>query len=153
MNPQKIKMEDPTMNRGNKRKQYEKGYYKTHPCNETFVCKNCGRTVVPEGAGSDHRNHCPNCLYSLHVDIEPGDRESDCGGHMEPVSVWVKNKGEWAIIHRCKMCGALSSNRIAADDNPMKLMSIAMKPIGNPPFPLERIEEMTMLMGGEGYLK
>ena len=39
------------MNRENKRKQYEKGYYKTHPCNETFVCKNCGRTVVPEGAG------------------------------------------------------------------------------------------------------
>ena len=62
-----------------------------------------------------------------------------------------KNKGEWAIIHRCKMCGALSSNRVAADDNPMKLMSIAMKPIGHPPFPLERIEKMTMLMGGEGY--
>ena len=37
------------------------------------------RTVVPEGAGSNHRNHCPNCLYSLHVDIEPGDRESECG--------------------------------------------------------------------------
>ena len=64
-----------------------------------------------------------------------------------------KNKGEWAIIHRCKMCGALSSNRVAADDNPMKLMSIAMKPIGPPPFPLERIEKMTLLMGGEGYLK
>lgn len=64
-----------------------------------------------------------------------------------------KNKGEWAIIHRCKMCGALSSNRVAADDNPMKLMSIAMKPIGHPPFPLERIVKMTMLMGGEGYLK
>ena len=69
------------MNRENKRKQYEKGYYKTHPCNDTFICKNCGRTAVPEGAGSNHRNHCPNCLYSLHVDIEPGDRESDCGGH------------------------------------------------------------------------
>jgi DNA-directed RNA polymerase subunit RPC12/RpoP len=55
------------MNRENKRKQYEKGYYKTHPCNESFVCKNCGREVVPEGAGSQHRNHCPNCLYSLHV--------------------------------------------------------------------------------------
>ena len=82
------------------------------------------RTVVPEGAGSNHRNHCPNCLYSLHVDIEPGDRESECGGHMEPVSVWVRNKGEWAIIHRCKTCGTLSSNRVAADDNPMKLMSI-----------------------------
>lgn len=68
------------MNRENKRKLYEKGYYKTHACNETFVCKVCGRTVVPEGAGSSHRNHCPNCLYSLHVDINPGDRESDCGG-------------------------------------------------------------------------
>ena len=74
--------EDSKMNRENKRKQYDKGYYKTHPCNETFTCKNCGRLVVPEGAGSNHRNHCPNCLYSLHVDIEPGDRESDCGGHM-----------------------------------------------------------------------
>ena len=34
----------------------------------------------------------------------------------------------------------------------MKLMSIAMKPLSNPPFPLERIEEMTALMGGEGQL-
>lgn len=41
-------------------------------------------------------------------------------------------------------------NRIAADDNPMKLMSIAMKPVAMPPFPLEKIEEMTKLMGGEG---
>jgi hypothetical protein len=32
----------------------------------------------------------------------------------------------------------------------MKLMSIAMKPLANPPFPLERIEEMTAMMGGEG---
>ena len=64
------------MNCENKRKQYEKGYYKTHACNETFVCKVCGRTVVPQGAGSDHRNHCPNCLSSLHVDIECAPRRS-----------------------------------------------------------------------------
>ena len=38
------------------------------------------------------------------------------------------------------------------DDNPMKLMSIAMKPLCEPPFPLERIEEMTALMGGNGCL-
>ena len=82
------------------------------------------------------------------MDIEPGDRESDCGGIMEPVAVWVRRGGEWAIIHRCKRCGALSSNRVAADDNPMKLMSIAMRPLSAPPFPLERIEEMTALMGG-----
>ena len=102
------------MNRENKRKQYEKGYY-THACNETFVCKVCERTVVPQGAGSDHRNHCPNCLSSLHVDIEPGDRASDCGGIMDPIAVWVRKNGEWAIVHRCRICGALSSNRVVPD--------------------------------------
>ena len=130
------------MNRENKRKQYEKGYYKTHPCTDSFTCRVCGRPVVSAGAGSGHRNHCPNCLSSLHVDVEPGD----------PVAVWVRKGGEWAVIHRCRRCGALSSNRVAADDNPMKLMSIAMKPLCLPPFPLERLEEMTALMGGDGSL-
>ena len=80
------------MNRENKRKQYEKGYYKTHPCTDSFTCKVCGRPVVAAGAGSDHRNHCPNCLSSLHLDIEPGDRQADCGGIMDPVGVWVRKK-------------------------------------------------------------
>ena len=111
------------MNRENKRKQYEKGYYKTHGCSDSFTCKVCGRLVVPTGAGSDHRNHCPNCLSSLHLDIEPGDREADCGGIMDPVGVWVRKNGEWA-----------------------------MKPLSQPPFPLEKIEEMTALMGGDGQL-
>ena len=141
------------MNRENKRKKYEKGYYKTHPCYDSFTCKYCGRPVVSAGAGSGHRNHCPNCLRSLHVDEEPGDRASDCGGIMEPVAVWVRKNGEWAIIHRCSRCGKLSSNRVAADDNPMKLMSIAMKQLCLPPFPLERIEEMTALMGGDGQME
>ena len=141
------------MNRENKRKQYEKGYYKHHPCSDHFICRKCGRLVVSAGAGSSHRNHCPNCLTSLHLDVEPGDRAADCGGLMEPIAVWVRNKGEWAVVHRCRRCGALSSNRVAADDNPMKLMSIAMKPLGLPPFPLERIEEMTALMAGDGKLQ
>ena len=138
------------MNRENKRKTYKKDYYKTHACKESFTCKSCGREVVPTGAGSNHRNHCPNCLCSQHLDIEPGDRAADCGGLMEPIAVWVRKNGEWAIIHRCRICGALSSNRIAADDNPMKLMSLAVKPIALPPFPVERLEEMTRLMGGDG---
>ena len=140
------------MNRENKKRSYEKGYYKTHPCAESFVCKNCGWLVVSAGAGSGHRNHCPNCLCSQHLDIEPGDRASDCGGVMEPVAVWVRKNGEWAVIHRCRRCGHLSSNRTAADDNPIKLMSIAVKPLGMPPFPLERVEELARLMGGEGAL-
>ncbi len=37
---------------------------------------------------------------SLHVDEEPGDRASDCGGIMEPVAVWIRKGGEWAIIHQ-----------------------------------------------------
>ena len=141
------------MNRENKRRSFEKGYYKTHACNDSFTCKFCGRPVTPQNAGSDHRNHCPNCLCSLHVDVTPGARAGDCGGLMEPVAVWVRAGGEWAIIHRCKKCGVLHSNRVAADDNPMKLMSIAMKPLGAPPFPIERIEEMTALMGGEGRMQ
>ena len=140
------------MNRENKKRQFEKGYYKTHGCRDKFTCKVCGRLVVPAGAGSDHRNHGPNCLSSLHLDMEPGDRDADCGGIMEPVGVWVRKNGEWAIIHRCKRCGQFSSNRVAADDNPMKLMSIAMKPLSQPPFPLEKIEEMTALMGGDGQM-
>lgn len=141
------------MNRENKKKSKEKGYYKNHACSDTFICKVCGRLVVSYGAGSVHRNHCPYCLHSIHLDNEPGDRDADCGGIMEPVSVWVRRSGEWAIIHRCKICGTLSSNRIATDDNPMMLMSIAMRPVSLPPFPLERIEEMTKLMGGDGILK
>ena len=50
-----------------------------------------------------------------------------------------------AIVHRCTRCGTLRSNRTAADDNPMKLMSIALKPLANPPFPLERIRELAGL--------
>ena len=126
--------------------------YRQDPCGDVFTCRVCGWPVGPQGAGTQHRNHCPNCLSSLHVDIEPGDRASDCGGLMEPVAVWVRKSGEWAIIHRCRRCGALSSNRVAADDNPMKLMSIAMKPLGSPPFPLEYIQEMTDRMGGQGDL-
>ena len=141
------------MNRENKRIQYEKGCYRKHPCRETFICRVCGREVVPDGAGSDHRNHCPNCLTSLHVDDRPGDRASDCGGYMDPVAVWVKKNGEWAIIHRCRQCGKMSANRIAADDNPMKLMAIALKPLTAPPFPIERIQEMTRMMGGDGELR
>jgi len=137
------------MNRENKRKSFDPKYYKTHPCNESFVCKVCGRLVTPGGAGSQHRNHCPTCLHSQHLDLEPGDRAADCGGVMEPIAVWVRKNGEWALVHRCKICGALSSNRVAADDNPIKLLSLALRPLSSPPFPLERMEELTALLEGE----
>lgn len=61
---------------------------------------------------------------------------------MEPISVWIRDSGEWAILHRCCDCGAIHSNRIAADDNSMLLLSIAARPMSNPPFPLEYVDEM-----------
>lgn len=141
------------MDQGRKQRSFKKGYYRTHACREVFTCEACGRLVAPEGAGSSHRNHCPNCLTSLHVDEEPGDRMSDCGGQMEPIGVWVRKGGEWALIHRCRRCGRLNSNRVAADDNPIKLLSIAMRPLASPPFPPERIEGLTDLLAGNGSLE
>lgn len=108
---------------------------------ESFPCGHCGQAVAPDGAGSQHRNHCPHCLWSRHLDHRPGDRVACCGAMMEPVAVWVRRDGEWAIIHRCAGddCGAFSSNRIAADDNEMLLLSLAAKPLARPPFPLDRL--------------
>ncbi len=130
------------MNRENKRKKYDKNFYRTHPCIDPFTCKNCGQTVVPEGAGSDHRNHCPYCLTSVHLDEEPGDRASDCHGKMEPIGVWVRKNGEWALIHRCTVCGKLDSNRVAADDNPMRLLALAVKPFANPVLSPEGLKDL-----------
>ena len=140
------------MNRENKRRKYDKGYYKKHPCMDSFTCKACGWPIVSEGAGTNHRNHCPNCLCSVHLDVTPGDRASDCGGVMDPIGVWARDDGEWALVHRCRQCGKLSSNRIAADDNPMRLMAIAMKPFGSGKLSRERIRRMTETMEEQGNL-
>lgn len=134
------------MNRENKKRMYDKRYFRTHPCLDPFTCKECGWQVVPEGAGSDHRNHCPNCLYSVHMDNEPGDRASDCHGRMEPIGVWVRKNGEWAIIHRCTVCGKLDSNRSAADDNPMKLMALALRPFASAAIRREDLQRMLETM-------
>ena len=105
------------MNRENKRKQYDKNFYRTHPCIDPFACKTCGRTVVPEGAGSDHRNHCPYCLWSKHLDINPGDRASDCGGLLVPVHAEISPKKGYVIVHKCEKCGEIHKNKAATDDS------------------------------------
>ena len=107
-----------------------------------FPCRSCGHLIVPEGGGTRHRNHCPKCLHSVHLDDTPGDRSAACGGVMEPVGVWVRRDGEWALIHRCRKCGVFHSNRVAADDDPLKLMSLAVRPLAQPPFPLEHLDRL-----------
>ena len=83
--------------------------------NESFLCKNCGLNIPPLTMGC--RNHCPSCLYSLHLDIWPGDRQSTCGGLMKPVSYRVKSYKEIVLTHRCLQCGAIKNNKASHEDS------------------------------------
>jgi predicted RNA-binding Zn-ribbon protein involved in translation (DUF1610 family) len=78
---------------------------------EDFVCIHCGWQVFGDG----YTNHCPNCLWSRHVDINPGDRAHDCGGPMEPIGLTIKGD-EYQIIHRCSNCGVVKKNRTHKND-------------------------------------
>lgn len=77
--------------------------------------------------GGRQRNHCPGCLHSLHVDGKtPGDRASHCRSLMAPVGTFFRPNGEQVVVHRCLGCGFERNNRIAADDNPLLLMRLAL---------------------------
>lgn len=80
---------------------------------EDFICKVCGTKVK----GTGYTNHCPNCLFSLHVDEEiPGDRESYCNGLMEPIKAEIES-GEYILTHKCQKCKKVSRNKISEEDN------------------------------------
>jgi rubrerythrin len=91
---------------------------------EDFVCEHCGSKVK----GNGYTNHCPYCLYSKHVDINPGDRQSNCGRLMEPIAVESTNKG-YTIIFRCIRCGTVKRNKSAENDDFEKILEIARKSI------------------------
>ena len=63
----------------------------------------------------------------------------ECGSGMEPIAITVRGKGEWVIIRRCIGCGELHANRSAADDSPLLLVRLAVRPLALPPFPLDRL--------------
>jgi len=93
-----------------------------------------------DAPGSRHRNHCPGCLWSRHLDDGvPGDRASPCAASMEPIAVSVREDGEWALVHRCAGCATVRLNRIAGDDNPLALMRLARRPLEHLPFPPEHL--------------
>ncbi|MFA6917475.1 MAG: RNHCP domain-containing protein [Candidatus Gracilibacteria bacterium] len=94
--------------------------------NEEFPCENCGHQN-PKLKGS-YRNHCQNCLYSLHVDENiPGDRASECHGLMIPIQVDQDGKKGWIIYHKCQKCGKMISNMAADDDNFDKIILLTQK--------------------------
>ena len=92
---------------------------------EAFICEHCGKKVEPLGYSC--RNHCPYCLYSKHVDKNPGDRSEHCHGELEPVGLEMDSKKGYVIIFRCKKCGAIRKNKAAKDDNMDKLIELSTK--------------------------
>lgn len=81
---------------------------------EKFICENCGHKV--NKLNYTARDHCPNCLYSKHVDINPGDRNNNCKGLLKPIGI-EKYKNTYKIIYKCTICHQLHKNIMANDDN------------------------------------
>ena len=108
----------------------------------SFRCGHCRLDVPIEAVGTAHRNHCPNCLWSKHVDRTPGDRAAECGSLMEPIAITVRDRGEWVLVHRCTGCDDVHLNRSAGDDNALVLLQLAVMPLAQPPFPLEGIGQL-----------
>ena len=113
--------------------------------------KNKKKNICPTADGYGifvkGQEHCPNCLCQIHKEDDLGEW---CGGTLEPVSVWIKDDGSWQIVQRCRLCGEMRTAEMTGQDSPIKVLSIASKPMSAPPFPLEKIQELTRLMGGQG---
>jgi len=86
---------------------------------EDFICEQCGFPVE----GNGYTNHCPKCLWSKHVDVNPGDRAAVCGGMMEPVGCEVGG-GEQTIIHVCTQCDFERKNKVSKDDDFDTIMTL-----------------------------
>jgi hypothetical protein len=87
---------------------------------ENFICDRCGFAV----SGDGYTNHCPNCLWSQHIDIYPGDRAAACHGMMMPIGVDFK-KDEYIIAHKCVKCGFRKKNKAAKGDNFEVILSLS----------------------------
>jgi rubrerythrin len=86
---------------------------------EDFACGNCGYKVT----GSGYTNHCPKCLYSKHVDVNPGDRAQSCQGLMKPMGVELDH-GSQIIIHKCEQCGFVRKNKADKQDDINQIIAL-----------------------------
>jgi hypothetical protein len=84
---------------------------------EDFTCQHCGAKVL----GNGYTNHCPLCLWSKHVDVNPGDRANECGGMMKPMGVEME-QGEFVILHKCEKCGSTKRNKTDKIDDLNKIL-------------------------------
>lgn len=79
---------------------------------EDFTCGHCDQAVK----GTGYTDHCPECLWSMHVDNNPGDRQCECHGTMRPVRTEYAH-GSFTIVHRCEKCAAEKRCKAAQGDN------------------------------------
>lgn len=107
-----------------------------------FRCLHCGLAVAAHAPGGTPRNHCPSCLHSRHVTDSADDGSADCRAPMAPISIAVVRGGEWILVHRCAHCQELTSAPVGGDDNQLLLMRLAVRPLAQPPFPLEAFSNL-----------
>ena len=81
---------------------------------EEFICEKCKQKI--EKLNYTARDHCNHCLYSKHVDINPGDRQNQCKGLLKPIGI-EKFKNTYKIIYKCEKCKQIHKNIMATDDN------------------------------------
>lgn len=91
---------------------------------ENFKCEHCGKFVK----GNGFTDHCPNCLWSKHVDLNPGDRQSFCRKMMEPVGVEVKGDS-YVIYYKCTVCGYRHRVKSNSEDNLEEILKLSNQPI------------------------
>jgi hypothetical protein len=89
---------------------------------EDFTCGQCGFFV----RGNGYTNHCPQCLWCRHVDVNPGDRAAECGGMMDPVGL-EKKSGRYVIVHACTECGFRRKNASAPEDSIEALLALSRR--------------------------
>ena len=93
---------------------------------ENFTCEICGEKVSPLGYSA--RDHCPKCLSSKHVDINPGDRLETCHGTLLPIAI-ENFKNTYKIVYRCSKCHKIRKNIMAKDDDLDTIINIMKNPI------------------------
>lgn len=87
---------------------------------EDFVCKNCNQFVE----GNGYTNHCPKCLYTLHVDKYPGDRQELCHGLMKPIDIVTKGGEPKHVIHKCSICKIVKQNILSTSDSRQAIIDV-----------------------------
>ena len=103
-----------------------KTYRSSEASKEPFIFVDLCEEV--EKLGYTSRDHCPHCLSSIHIDINPGDRACKCLGILEPIGIEMKRE-TYRIVYQCKKCGERRVNVAAKDDNKKLIIELSSRPV------------------------